>query len=115
LSSVVLINSGSAPENFTGLIKKEKPSHLIIIDAVLMDDEPGCMKLVKKENIANVNISTHSFSLNFLIKYLDKFLSMDILFIGIQPLKMDLGNDLSNDVKKSADELISIIFSLLAS
>jgi len=114
-NSVVFINAGSVPENFTGLIKKEKPSHLLIIDAVLMDCEPGAIKFVKKEEIANVNVSTHSLSLNFLIRYLEKFLSLDLLFIGVQPLKMSLGNNLSEEVKKSADELISIILSLLIS
>lgn len=113
--SVILINAGSVPENFTSLIKKERPTHLIIIDAVLMENDPGSIKFVKKEEIANVNISTHSLSLNFLIRYLEKFLSMDILFIGIQPLNMNLGDNLSKEVKKSADELISIIFSLLIS
>ncbi|MCL2115108.1 MAG: hydrogenase maturation peptidase HycI [Methanobrevibacter sp.] len=113
--SVILINAGSVPENFTGIIKKEAPSHLIIIDTVLMDNNPGTIKFIKKENIANTNISTHSLSLNFLINYLEKFLSIDLLFIGIQPLKLSLGNNLSEEVKKSADELISIISSLLTS
>ena len=112
-NSLILINAGSAPENFTGLIKQEKPSHLIIIDAVLMDSEPGKIKFVKKEEIANVNISTHSLSLNLLINYLEKYISFNLLFIGIQPLNMDLGNNLSNEVKNSADELISIFLSLL--
>ena len=113
-SSLVLINAGSVPENFTRLIKQENPSHLIIIDAALMDKEPGELKFVKKEEIADVNISTHSLSLNFLINYLEKFLSIELLFIGIQPLNMDLGNNLSVKVKRSADELISIFLSLLS-
>jgi hydrogenase 3 maturation protease len=114
-SSLTLINAGSVPENFTGIIKKQNPSHLIIIDSVLMDKDPGTIEFVKKEKIANVNISTHSLSLNFLIKYLEKFLSIELLFIGIQPLKLGLGDNLSKEVKKSADELIFIIISLLSS
>ena len=80
-----------------------------------MDNEPGAITFVKNEEIANVSISTHSMSLIFLIRYLEKYLSLDILFIGIQPLKMELGTNLSEEVEKSADELIDIISSSLIS
>ncbi|MGL4669992.1 MAG: hypothetical protein ACRCVG_05285 [Methanobacteriaceae archaeon] len=33
-NNLVIINAGSVPENFTGKIKNEAPSHIIIVDAV---------------------------------------------------------------------------------
>ncbi|WP_342765750.1 hydrogenase maturation peptidase HycI [Methanobrevibacter sp. TMH8] len=110
---VTLINGGSAPENFTGLIKRENPSHILIIDAALMGSNPGTIKFVNKENIANINTSTHSMSLSFLIKYLENDMDFKFLFIGIEPLTMDLGDDLSKEVLKSLESVKDMIISVL--
>ena len=70
LNKTFLINGGSVPENFTGLIKKIDPSHIIIIDASLMKRQAGEISIVDKDNIVDISISTHSMSLAYLIKYL---------------------------------------------
>ena len=60
LDKTFLINGGSVPENFTGLIKKLDPSHIILIDASLMKKEAGEINIVNKDNIVDISISTHS-------------------------------------------------------
>ena len=70
LNKTFLINGGSVPENFTGLIKKIDPSHIILIDASLMKRQAGEINIVNKDNIVDISISTHSMSLAYLIKYL---------------------------------------------
>ena len=107
--NLVLINAGSVPENFTGTIKKENPSHILIIDASLTGKNPGDMSVVLKENIVNLSVSTHSMSLSYLIKYLETDSEFNILFIGIEPKVMDLSFDLSDSVKNASDNLINII------
>lgn len=110
LNRTFLINGGSVPENFTGLIKKCNPSHIILIDASLMNKEVGEVNLVDKNNIVDISISTHSMSLAYLIKYLQLENEYDILFIGIEPKIMDLSFELSPEIKYSSDELIKILF-----
>ena len=124
-NKVLLINGGSVPENFTGSIKKLNPSHIIIIDACLMNRNPGEVNIVSKENIVNVSISTHSMSLAYLIKYLESnlndetlnseknFNDFKMLFVGIEPEIMDLSFDLTESVKESCDNLINIIVDLI--
>lgn len=107
--NLVLINAGSVPENFTGSIKKENPSHILIIDASLTGKNPGDMSVVLKENIINLSVSTHSMSLSYLIKYLETDSEFNILFIGIEPKIMDLSFDLTDSVKNASDNLINII------
>ena len=36
----MVINAETVPENYTGLIRKEEPSHIIFIDAVEMKMNP---------------------------------------------------------------------------
>lgn len=115
-SGLYLINAGSVPENFTGSIKKINPSHILIIDASLMNMKPGEINIVSKENIVNLSVSTHSMSLKYLIKYLESCEGVNndfkILFVGIEPESMDLSFDLSDSVKETCDDLIKVLIDL---
>ena len=110
LNNTFLINGGSVPENFTGLIKKCNPSHIILIDASLMNMDAGEINIVNKDNIVDISISTHSMSLSYLIKYLELEKDYNILFIGIEPEIMDLSFELSSKIKNSSDMLIKLLF-----
>lgn len=110
---IIFIDGGSAPENFTGLIKNENPSHLLIIDAALMGTNPSNVKTIVKDELPNINASTHSMSLSYLVKYLEVDIDFDFLLIGIEPVSMNLGDEISRNVLKSADEVIDILSSLL--
>ena len=110
LDKTFFINGGSVPENFTGLIKKCDPSHIILIDASLMNKEAGEINIVNKDNIVDISISTHSMSLSYLIKYLELEKDFNILFIGIEPEIMDLSFELSPKIKDSSDMLIKLLF-----
>ena len=110
LNKTFLINGGSVPENFTGLIKKIDPSHIILIDASLMKRQAGEINIVNKDNIVDISISTHSMSLAYLIKYLQLEKEFNILFIGIEPEIMDLSFELSDNVKESSDMLVKLLF-----
>lgn len=111
--SILLINGETVPENFTGKIRKENPSHLILIDACLMDEKDGKVKVVDRENFSNIGISTHSMSLSYFIKYLERDIDFNVLFIGIEPKSMELYEDITGNVKKNAIELIEVIKEIL--
>jgi hydrogenase 3 maturation protease len=101
-----IIDSGIIPENYTSEIKKLKPKNLILIDAVEMNLKPGEIRIIKKEKIGLMHISTHNIPISLLIKYLEKYVK-NIYFIGIQSKKMS--GELSKEVKKSADLLINYL------
>ncbi len=124
--NVLLINAQTVPENFTGKIRKENPSNIILIDACLMGLNPGDYKIVNEEDFANIGISTHSMSLSYFVKFLD---NDNILFIGIEPKSlelidqdslgvlgadlMDFNGKLTENIQKSADEIIELLGDLL--
>ena len=105
----LFINAETVPENFTGKIRKEKPTHLIIVDACLMGGQPGDMKIVNKYDFANIGISTHSMSLSFFVRYLEKDTNFGIIFVGIEPESMDYSDKLTGNVEKSAYEFIDTL------
>lgn len=103
-----VIDSGTTPENYTSMIKKLNPKILIIIDAVEMGLKPGDIRIIDKEKIGVMHISTHNIPISLLISYLENYVKK-IIFIGIQSGKMS-GN-LSEDCKKSSNILIEKILS----
>ena len=107
--NIILIDAQTVPENFTGKIRKEQPSHIIIIDACLMGQKPGFIKIVDRDDFKDIGISTHSMSLSYFVKYLELDNDFKITFIGIEPKTMDFANALTPDVKKTSDKLIKRI------
>ena len=107
---LLFIDAQTVPENFTGKIRKENPSHLIIVDACLMASEPGDMKIVDKNDFADIGISTHSMSLSFFVKFLEQGNdNLRITFVGIEPESMDYADRPTGKVEKAAIEFINIL------
>ena len=107
--NLLFIDAKTVPENFTGKIRKESPTHLIIVDACLMDSQPGDMKIVNKDDFAEIGISTHSMSLSFFVRYLEKDTDFKIIFVGFEPETMDWGEKPTPKVEKAAFEFIETL------
>ena len=99
---IMFIDAETVPENFTGKIRKENPSHVIIVDACLMGCQPGDIKIVDKDDFAEIGISTHSMSLAYFVKYLEKDTDFKVIFVGIEPETMDWGENPTSNVEKTA-------------
>ncbi len=78
-----------------------------------MGTNPSSVKTIVKDELPTINASTHSMSLSYLIKYLEADIDFDFLLIGIEPVSMNLGDEISYNVLKSADEVIDTLSSLL--
>ncbi len=104
---IVAFDGGTVPENYTGSIRKENPTHIILIDAVQMKKEPGFIRIVEKDEIANYNISTHAMPVSFLIKYMETTIGARIILLGIQPKNMELNEGISKEIENSINEIIN--------
>jgi hydrogenase 3 maturation protease len=103
---LVVLNCGTVPENFTSVVKQHNPKNLIIVDAVEMGLDAGKIRIVPKEKIGVMHISTHGIPIPVLISYLEQYVK-NITFIGIQPETMS--GEISENVKKSGERLVKII------
>jgi len=101
-----VIDCGTNPENFTSVVKKENPENLILIDAVEMGLDPGEIRLVYKEKIGKLCISTHGIPLSLIIEYLENYIDK-VLLIGIQPKKMN--GEITDKIKVSAEKVTKLI------
>ena len=102
----VILDCSTVPENYTSVVKQHKPRNLVIIDAVEMGLKPGEIRIVAKEKIGVMHISTHGIPLSVLMNYLEEHVT-NILFIGIQP-KVMFG-EMTGAVKESGDKMVKLI------
>ncbi|MCX5669566.1 MAG: hydrogenase 3 maturation endopeptidase HyCI [Candidatus Omnitrophica bacterium] len=91
----------TAPENLTGQIKKFKPTHLIVIDAVDFHLETGALRVVDICTEAGVSFSTHRVPIGILRDYLYKSIQCETILIGMQPGTTEFCGSLSPGVQDS--------------
>ena len=103
---LVVLDCGTVPENFTSVVKKYNPKNLIIVDAVEMGLDTGEIRIVPKEKIGVMHISTHGIPISVLINYLEQYVE-NITLIGVQPEYMS--GYISKNVKRSGEILIKNI------
>ncbi len=106
---LILMNCGVVPENFTDVIKRENPDKIIMVDAALMHQEPGTLRVVESDEISETGFSTHSLPLSIIIKYINAHIDTEILIIGIEPTDLEFGEPLSGLIKEKADEFSKIL------
>ena len=98
----------TVPENFTSVIKRENPEILVIVDATEMGLGPGEFRQIPKEKLNSDIVGTHGIPLMHLVSYLEEY-ARKIIFIGVQPKKMDMGGDISQEVGTCKNKLIDIL------
>ena len=103
---VKVLDCGMTPENYTAVVKRHKPKTLVLIDAADMGLAAGDIRIIPKEKLGSMHISTHGIPLSVLITYLEQEAD-HIIVIGIQPKHMS--GTISGTVKKSGDYLIDIL------
>ena len=112
-SSLLLLNTDTTPENFIRPIESWNPSHLLIIDAVDMGEEPGEIELIQMDEIHNITVSTHKMSLTLLNKYLMSKLKVKIKLLGIQIKDVSFGENLSPELTQIPTRVAQLLRSIL--
>ncbi len=92
-------------ENYIGKINSLNPDILVLIDCVDMKSTPGTHKLMSLSKIHDLTFNTHNISL----KRFQDFFKMQVYLLGIQPEKINFGENISYLVKEEADKIINII------
>ena len=102
------VDCGTAPENFTGMVRRLHPELLLLVDAAEMDLPPGEFRVVPRDRIEDVAFGTHHLPLSHLMEFLCDA-TEQILFIGIQPAVVEDREDLSPGVEKGIRRLLRLI------
>lgn len=89
-------------ENYIGKINSLNPDILVLIDCVDLKLEPGTFKLLNVSQIQDLTFNTHNIS----FKRISEFFKMQVFILGIQPEKIEFGENISYLVRNIADKII---------
>lgn len=92
-------------ENYIGKINRIDPDILVLIDCVEMGSVPGTSKLISVSKLDDLTFNTHNISL----KRISEFFKMPVYLLGIQPEKIEFGENMSYLVMEEAEKIINII------
>jgi len=107
-SSWNAVDCGTALENASGLVAREGPELLVIVDAAHMSLPPGSIRTMPLEFQDRMLASTHGLPLGFVMDRIRDQVG-EILLIGIEPEEVSFGEGLSPVVERAATSLIECL------
>ncbi|MBN1125463.1 MAG: hydrogenase maturation protease [Sedimentisphaerales bacterium] len=108
-----VIDVGTTPENYIQRIVRLEPQVLLIIDAADNDNPPGTAQLWNPDHLADISTGTHCPSPRLFVDLIRRQISLDCIFLTIQPAHIELGSALSKSVNVTARKLIHFLNVLL--
>jgi hydrogenase 3 maturation protease len=112
--SVYLIEAETVPESFIDPITKFKPTHILIIDAGLLNQKPGTSKLAgTKQLMRKSSISTHTLPLRIFCDYLTETTGAKITLLIIQPQDTSFGEGLTPKLRETMTNLTHCLLKIL--
>jgi hydrogenase maturation protease HycI len=112
---VLLINGGSAPENFTGPLRRFQPDLVLLIDAAEMDEPPGSACWIDWHDIDGVSASTHTLPLRMFSSYMTITLGCEVAVLGVQSVSTAFDKPLSPEVSAALGLIVAELAECLKS
>ena len=97
------------PENYLRRISQIPHTVRLWVDIVHLVGRPGEFRILQAEEIDQVAISTHNFSLTVVFRFLQETHPADDFLLGIQPKSTELGAALSQEVSQSISAIARFI------
>lgn len=103
----------TAPENFSGKIRRFNPTHLLVADAADIGLRAGDIAEIRPEDVGGPTYCTHMLPLRVMISYLAEETGCAVTLLGIQYKTLAFDGAMSGEVRAAAamlrDALIKII------
>jgi len=111
-ASVLLVKSEVVPENFLDPIIEFNPTHVLIIDAALLNLSPGSVKLVQAREVLKTAISTHTLPIQVFCAYLAQMSGAKIAMLLIQPEDTGFGEGITDELDLTKQKLVNYLIKI---
>ena len=112
--SVYLIEAETVPESFVDPITKFKPTHILLVDAGIINKEAGASQLADPTQLMRkTSISTHTLPLRIFCDYLTETTGAKISLLVIQPKDTSFGEGLTPKLRETATNLTNLLLNFL--
>jgi hydrogenase maturation protease HycI len=101
-----VIDAGTIPEDYVETTAHKHPDTILMVDATDFGGEPGEVRLLYPEHVANSGVSTQADSLRVLSEHLQARTHARIALLAVQPADTSDGKGLSQPVSRTLDDLL---------
>ncbi len=112
---VLLIDAGTAPESYTGPLRRFGPDLIVEIDAADQQLEAGTAARLDWREADGLSASTHTLPPSVLAEFLSTDLGCQVMLIGVQPAKLGMEQGLSPAVATAVQRLAEQLHTWLSS
>jgi hydrogenase 3 maturation protease len=113
VQGVRVIDAQDVPEDYLGLVVRQRPDTVVLIDSVDLDSAPGSIALLDKDHMADYWPSTHRAPMCLLMDYLQRETHARIFLIGIQPRQTNFLEPMSEEVSSSVERIANVLSRVL--
>lgn len=99
----------TAPENFSGKIRRFCPSHLLLIDAADAGRIPGSIMHMQPAEVGGISFCSHMLPLRIMSEFLEKETGTAVTLIGIQYKNIDFDAKVTQEVQEAVDEISEVL------
>lgn len=104
----VAIPAGLALENALGLVERQRPDLLIVVDAADMGLPPGSVRRLPLEGARAMLASSHALPLEFALGIVKEAVG-ELVIVGVQPRDLRPGEGLTPEVEAGAKRLVALL------
>jgi len=111
--NVLLVEGETVPENYVKEVVEFDPSHVLMIDATMLNKSPGCVQFVGAEALGGIPVSTHQLPLSLFSSFLSALTETKVGLLGVQPGRAGLEERLSKEVGRTVNHVVEFLPELL--
>ncbi len=107
-----LINAGEVPENYFSSIRAAQPEVVLIIVALELGAEAGCMAIMDADRLRAIENFTRNPGLAFLAVMIQDDTGAEVILVGVQPEQTAFAAELSSAVHQTFNTLEEMLVSV---
>jgi hydrogenase 3 maturation protease len=113
-NKVFLIEAETIPESYMQKIVDFKPTHVLLVDAGIINKPAGTATLAHPEQLMRkTSISTHTLPLRIFCDYITQTAHAKLALLIIQPMNVDFGEGLTPPLTETAEKFATLLENLL--
>jgi hydrogenase 3 maturation protease len=110
---LAVFETGTAPENFTGPLRRFRPTVTILVDAADLGERPGAVAWADWQASDGLSASTHTLPPSVFARYLVEALGSHVLLLAVQPETFEFGQPLSPAVQAAVEPAVVALLAWL--
>jgi len=108
-----VFDAGSVPENVLPKVERLRPEVVLFVDAADFGAEPGALRLLSPEELAQGDFSTHSAPLSVATEYLRQACGAKSMLLAAQAKETELGTAMSVEMMGAVGEAVGLLRGIL--